>query len=299
MTQLDDMRVFAEISQSGGVSAAAAVLGMPKQTVSRRLAALEEGLGVELARRTTRSLSLTDVGRAYAARCVEITRLADEANRAAASQLDIVAGTLKITADSSFGETFLPRVVTEFVQRFADVEIDVLLTSRKVDIMEEGFDVAFRVGAPPDVTHLAATALGPARLWTVASPDYIARRGRPKTPDDLRDHACVSLVPNLRHHAWPFAIRGAIAMVPIQARVRVNGLAMARHASLAGAGIAHLPRFAAVNDVEQGRLIRVLDRFSPEVGGLHVVYPHSHLLAPKVTEFIALAREVFAGLGTA
>ena len=294
MARLDDMRVFAHLAAEGSVTGASRTLGMPKQTVSRRLAVLEETLGVELARRTTRTLTLTDVGRAYAARCREVVRLADEANRATASHLDAVTGTLRVSADNTFGEAFLPDVVTEYVRTHEDVEVEVLLTSRKVDLLEEGFDVAFRIGPAPDVTYLAATRLGPARLWSVASPAYLDTNGTPSDLEELADHVCLAAVPSLARTGWPLRVDGALRLVPVHARVRVNGLAMVRHAALAGAGIAHLPEFAVIDDVERGALVRVLEPFAPEVGGIHVVYPHTSLLAPKVTEFVATAVRLFA-----
>ena len=293
MARLDDMRVFAELAEAGSISGAARALGVPKQTVSRRLSALEDALGVELARRTTRRVTLTDVGRAYAARCSEVVRLADEANRAVTSQLDAVVGTLRVTADHSFGEAFLPDLVTAYVQAHADVRVDVLLTSRKVDLIDEGFDVAFRIGPPPDVTYLSATRLGPARLVTVASPEYLGRRGTPKAVDELGAHDCLASVPSLARTGWPLWIDGSLRIAPIDARVRVTGLSMARHAALAGAGIAHLPEFSVRDDLAAGTLIRILVVHSPDVGGVHVVYPHSQLLAPKVSEFVAMAVERF------
>ena len=297
MARLDDMRLFAQLAESGSLTGAATSLGMSKQTVSRRLAELEQSLGVELARRTTRALALTDVGRAYAQRCAEVTRLADEANRAASSQLEVVSGRLRVTADNTFGEAFLPDIVTRYLRAHINVDVEVLLTSRRVDLLDEGFDVAFRVGAPPNVSHLAATRLGPARMRTVASPAYLAARGTPRRIEELTHHDCLALVPSLSHTGWPLLVDGAVRLIPIAARVRVNGLAMTRHAALAGAGIAHLPEFAVADDLDQARLVSVLGAHAPEVGGVHIVYPHSHLLAPKVSEFVALAVSRFQKLG--
>jgi DNA-binding transcriptional LysR family regulator len=296
MVRLDDMRVFAALAEAGSFTGAAAVLGVPKQTVSRRLAELEAALGVELARRTTRTLTLTDVGRAYAARCAEVARLADEANRAAASRTDLVSGILRITADSSFGEALLPDLVAAYVRENDGVNVEVLLTARKVDLVDEGIDAAFRVGPPPDVAHLAATRLGPAHLWTVAAPAYLERRGTPTTLADLATHDCVAAIPEHRPAAWPFAIDGTFRLVPIIARMRVNAAAMARHGALAALGVAHLPQFAAIDDVAAGRLVRLLPEHTPEVGGLHVVYPHTYLLAPKVRRFVEMAVAHFRGL---
>lgn len=295
MTRLDDMRLFAQLAESGSLTQAAKALATTKQTVSRRLAELEQGLGVELARRTTRSLTLTDVGRAYAARCVEIVRLADEANRAVSSQLEVVSGVLRVTADTTFGEAFLPDLVTAYLGEHDGVAVEVWLTSRKVDLLEEGFDVAFRVGPPPDVTHLAATRLGPARLWTVAAPSYLRRRGAPRSISDLERHACIAVVPDLAQVGWPLAVDGVVELVRVPTRVCVNGVAMGRRAALAGAGLAHLPAFAVAADTAQGSLLRVLPEHAPEVGGVHVVYPHSRLLAPKVSEFVAMAVSRFRG----
>jgi len=298
MTRLDDMRLFARLAEIGSLSGTARALGTTKQTVSRRLAELEQSLGVELARRTTRSLTLTDVGRAYAARCAEVTRLAEEANRAAASHLGVVSGALRITADNTFGETFLPTVITEYLEQHPAVQVQVLLTSRKLDMLEEGLDVAFRIGAPPDVGHLAATRLGPARLCIVAAPAYLQRHPPPERLDDLQQHACISVVPSLRHRGWPVLVDGTIRLVSVPARLEVNGLAMGRQAALAGAGIALLPEFAVRADVDAGLLIPLLQPHTPEVGGVHIVYPHSRLLAPKVSEFVALAVSRFESLAS-
>jgi DNA-binding transcriptional LysR family regulator len=147
------------------------------------------------------------------------------------------------------------------------------------------------------VAHLASTRLGPARLWTVAAPAYLEQRSAPRSLSDLDAHDCLTVVPHLTQTGWPFAIDGELRIVRVAARVRVNGLAMARHAALAGAGVAHLPEFAVADDVTGGRLVRVLEPFSPDAGGVNVIYPHSQLLAPKVSEFVALAVSRFRTVG--
>jgi len=289
MANLDDMRIFAELAASGSFTAAARVLGVTKQTISRRLKELEDALGVELIRRTTRRVALTDVGVAYASRCSDIVRDALDANRAAASHHGTVAGTLRITADHTFGEALLPSLVARYTAQHRDAEVEVFLTARKVDLLEEGYDVAFRVGAPPDVHHLTSTRLGPAQLWTVAAPSYLQARGVPTTPHELAKHDCLAAVPHLAHRGWPFAWDGALRLIDLPARVRANDVRLVRQAALGGVGIAHLPTFCVQEDVAHGRLHRILSAYTPEVGGLHLVYPHSRLLAPKVRAFVALA----------
>ena len=294
MKRLEDMRVFAAVAARSSLTDAARELGTTKQTVSRRLAALEASLGVSLVRRTTRRLTLTDVGRAYATRCAEIVRLAHEANAAAASQLDVVAGTLRVTADPVLNEHLVRDVVLRYGKRHPQVRVDLFLTTRKVDLLEERIDVAFRVGPPPDVLHLSARRLARAHLWTVASPSYLADCGIPRTLADLGSHRCLAALPTASPSAWPLSVDGTVRLVPIEPVLRANDVATVHAAALAGLGIAQLPAFLARADVEQKRLEPVLVAHAPEVGGLHVVFPHTHQLAPKVTEFVALAVDVAA-----
>lgn len=289
--RLEDMRVFAKLASVGSMTGAARELGVTKQTVSRRLAELEEALGVQLVRRTTRRLHLTDVGRAYAARCGEVLRLAEEANRAVTSDVEAITGVLRVTADPTLGQLLLQDVVTRFADSWPEVSVEVLLTSRKVDLIEEGFDAAIRVGAPPDVHHLASRKLASARLWTVASPDYLALRGTPRRVEDLAEHTCLAAVPDGGPSVWPISVGGKLRVVPIHARILANDVGTVRAAALAGLGVAHLPAVSVRADVEQGRLRRVLPQLTPDAGGIHIVYPHTRLLAAKVQAFVALTVE--------
>jgi len=286
MVSLDDMRVFAELARTGSFTAAAGTLGVTKQTVSRRIHALETALGVELVRRTTRSVHLTDLGRAYAERCTTVLRLADEANAAMSAHTRAVRGTVRVSADHTVGELFLRNIVASFLAEWPDVELAVLLTPRKVDLLADGIDVAIRVGAPPSVHHLAARRLLPARLWTVASPAYLARRGTPETVEDLDQHDCLAALPDLGRAAWPMRVDGGMRLVPIQARLRANDVPTVRAAAVAGLGLAHLPAISVQADLDEGRLVQVLADHAVEAGGIHVVYPHASLLAPRVRAFV-------------
>jgi DNA-binding transcriptional LysR family regulator len=294
MVKLDDMRVFSKLAEVGSLTAAARELAMPKQSVSRRLAELESALGVQLAVRTTRKLRLTDVGRAYALRCAEVARLAEEANRAALDELDTPHSTLRITADHTFGEAFLPELANDYLQRYPEVRLDVVLTSRVVDLVEEGFDVAFRVGRLPDST-LVARRLGPARLIACAAPSYLERRGAPRTPDDLAEHDCIDLAPGEGPSRWPFAGPDGVMTIAVNGRIRVSSLPMARGSAVAGIGIACIPAFACADDLRTGRLVQVLGAFALDVGGVYLVYPHHRHLAARVRRFVDLAASRFGG----
>ena len=294
--RIDDMRLFAELAEAGSLTGAAARLGMPKQTVSRRLVELETALGVQLAQRTTRRLRLTDVGRAYAVRCREVARLADEANHAAAAVAgDEPRGTLRITADPTFGEAFLPGLSAQFLALHRKVRLEVVLTARHVDLVDEGFDLAFRVGRLED-SSLVARRLGPARLRCCAAPEYLARRGPPADPAALTEHDCIELSPRSGPSRWPFHDPGGgVQSIVVAGRIQVNSLPMAREVARAGLGIANLPAFACEADVAAGLLETVLDDWTIDVGGVHVVYPPQRFLAARVRRFVDLAIERFGG----
>lgn len=290
--RIDDMRLFARIAEAQSLSDAARRLGIPKQTVSRRLADLEQALGVPLVARTTRSLRLTDVGRAYAVRCAEITRLAQEANLSVASPADAPSGTLRITADPTFGEALLPDILAVYAARFTQVRVEIELTNRVVDLVEEGFDAAFRVGNLQDST-LVGRRLGRARLVLVASPAYLQARGAVDEPEALAEHDCIELPPQGGPTRWPLSGPDGSQVVTATGRIRVNALPMARRAALAGLGVAALPEFACADDLAHGRLKRVLPQWSAEVGGVFVVYPAHRVLTARVRKLVDVAVQHF------
>ena len=293
--RIDDMRLFASVADAGSFTAAAERLRLPKQTVSRRLAELEAALGVQLATRTTRTLRLTDVGRAYAERCREVVRLADEANRAVAETGDQPRGVVRITADPTFGEAFLPSLCAEYLGLHPQVKLEVVLTPRHVDLVDEGFDLAFRVGHLQD-SSLVARRLGSARMLYCAAPSYLKARGRPTTPSQLPEHDCIELSPRRQGVRWPFRGEdGGVETIEVAGRIRVNSLPMAREIALAGLGIANLPAFSCVRDLASGRLHTVLDEWVIEVGGVSVVFPPSRFLSVAVRRFVDLAVERFSG----
>lgn len=286
--RLEDMRWFAALAEARSFTRASQKLGIPKQTLSRHIAELESSLDVQLLHRTTRRVALTDAGAAYAARCEEIVRLADEANRAITDAGASPRGVLRITADPVFGEAFLAPVIVEYATQFREVQIDVVLTRRKVDVIEEGFDVAFRVGQIEDTT-LTATALGPARVRYCASPAYLARRGRPESPAGLAEHDCIVVAADGSAVRWPFRGRKRPELVAVSGRLRLNSFAIAHEAARAGLGIAIFPEFACADDLAAKRLTSVLDDWTVEVGSVWLVHPAARYLSARVRTFVELA----------
>ncbi|HEX2881045.1 MAG TPA: LysR family transcriptional regulator, partial [Polyangiaceae bacterium] len=189
---LNEIAIFAQVVQAGSFTSAAAQLGMPKSTVSRKIAELEERLDSRLLQRTTRKLSLTDAGRAYYDYCARIVADIDEAERAVTSLQAIPKGLLRITAPINMG--FLAPIISDYLKRFPEVNIDLFCTARTVDLVEERFDVGIRAGVLADST-LIARNLGTIKWFLVAGPGYLKERGRPRLPEDLKKHDCLLFGP--------------------------------------------------------------------------------------------------------
>lgn len=290
--RLEDLRLFSAVAEARGFSAAARVVSVPKQTLSRRIGELERALGVQLLHRTTRTLRLTEVGAAYAARCAEVVRLADEATRSVTDAHAIPRGVLRVSADPLFGETFVTPLIVDYAKRYPHVSVEVVLTRRRVDLVDEGFDVAFRVGHV-DEPSLTASSLGPARIRYCASPGYLARHGTPKRPEALRAHECIALVAEGAKERWPFAGKKGVQKITPQGRLRFNSFAMARAAALGGLGIAIFPEFACLDDLRKNKLVSLLEAFVVDVGAVWLVHKASRYLEPRVRAFVDLALERF------
>lgn len=287
---LDDMALFAAVATSGSLTAAARELGVSKQTVSRRLTGLEESLGVQLVHRTTRQLALTEVGEAFAARCRSVVDAAEDARRAVTDVQDEPAGTLKVTADPHFGDAFLGPILTDYARRHPQVAVEVILTRRHVDLVAEGFDVAFRVGDAADPS-LTSTRLGPARIRYCASPEYVAVHGSPRTLEELARHACVITMEEGRLVRWPFRVGDGMKLVTIDGRLRFTSFELTKQAVLGGLGIGLFPEYACLNELETGSLVAVLEDFVVEAGGVNLVVPTQRFLAARVRAFTEVAQK--------
>lgn len=286
--RLDDMRLAAALAGAPSFTAVGKLLSMPKQTVARRVGLLEEALRVRLVERSTRTFRLTAVGQSYAERCADLIRLAEATNQEVRGETTEVAGTLRVTADPLLGELFLPALLSEFAARHPAVRIDAVLTSRMVDLIEERFDVALRVGTLADST-LYATRVADARMALVAAPSYLKQHGCPSSPDELGAHDTIALAPEGQPPRWAFGSGAAVRWVALQPRVRVNHLGLARQAALMGLGIANLPLFACIELMAHRRLRLVLQEHSVPFGGIYVVHVSKRLMPPRVRLFVEFA----------
>jgi len=277
---LDDALIFTRVVECHSFTLAAAGLGMQKSTVSRRIALLEERLGVRLLNRTTRKLRLTEVGSAYYERCRQIMLDFAEAEQAVMQLQQAPSGLLRITAPIEFGQLLLGRVLGEFMRQYPQISAEVELTSRDVDPLEEGVDIAIQVGQPRDST-LIARKLFESRRRLCASPAYLAQHGTPRTVQELAGHRAIHLPVDSPRH-WPLLGEN----IACQRVLACNNITLAREAALAGAGIVALPVMISEAAVQDGELIELLPEARLSTGELYAVYPSRRFQAMKVKAFL-------------
>jgi DNA-binding transcriptional LysR family regulator len=296
MLDLNDIVVFARVVEAGSLTAAARLLGMPKTTVSRRIAALEREVGVRLIQRTTRSLNMTDAGRLYYEQSSQALRTIEDANSRLAEARAEPSGTIRISAPVGFGGHFLTGAVFDFLAAFPKTKVELHLTDDMLNLVENRIDLAFRTGVLPDST-LIARKLGASYRVLCASPDYLARRGVPVASEDLARHHCVIAGPSTGMAHWVLDGPHGQETVAVSGRFAANEMQVVIAAAIAGYGIAQLPDQTAETYIRGERLRRVLHDYTTPVGGLYAVYPSSRHVSPSVTEFIELAARRLAAVG--
>jgi DNA-binding transcriptional LysR family regulator len=288
---LTAVKVFVQVATSGGFTAAAQALGLPKSTVSRRVAELEAHLGVRLLQRTTRRVSLTEAGAAYHGRAERALLELQEAEAAVTAARDKPTGVLRVTCPVDFGHDFMPGLAAAYCEKYPEVGLVIDIDNRRVDLVAEGYDLALRASAHLDDSSLIARKLVSTEHFLFASKRYLQRHGVPKAPADLARHELLlfrrdQMNVRLRLH------RGdELAEVEMKGRISASDLGFLRGCALQGLGIATLPAVDVRGDVATGRLRRVLPEYRLGTSAMHAVYPSSRHLSPKVRAFIELAEE--------
>ncbi len=285
---LNDILVFAKVVQAGSFVAAARELEMPKSTVSRRVSALEARLEARLLQRTTRTLSLTDVGRTYYQYALRIAGEVDEAELAVTRKQSTPQGLLRLTIP--FSLSFLAPMLTAFMQRYPDVQLDVVATDRVVDLVDEGFDVALRAGTLRD-SSLVARHLGTLKRVLVASPAFLKRYGTPAQPEDLVRCPTLAFGAGAQRTAWELTRGGKRVTIEVTPRLIANDFEILDAAVRQGLGLALVPLFRCRGDLLTRTLCRVLGEWSTHEPPLTAVYPSTRHLSPKVRAFLDHLRE--------
>jgi len=286
MDRLLAMTVFARVVEAGSFARAADRLDLSNSAVSRHVADLEQHLGVRLLHRTTRRLALTEAGEAYHVRCVQLLADLEDAESGVSAGASTARGTIRLTASINFGVRHLAPLVAAFIEHHPLVRVDVALSDHRVDLVEAGLDLAIRIGAPGG-DSLVARRLAESRLVLCASPDYLRRRGTPRTLADLATHDCL-----LYHHVEPRNVWSLLDRKGREHSVRVSGPVDADNGDFlvalaaAGLGIAMEPDFIVGPELADGRLVRILEDWRGRATGIYAVYPSRRHLPAKVRLFV-------------
>lgn len=292
MDLLDSMQVYVLTVEKGSLSAAATASGISATMAGNHLRMLEKRLGAQLLNRTTRRQHVTEFGESYYVRCKEILRLIAETDAQAANMQLAPMGKLSITAPVTFGSEALMPALADYLERHPEVNVELSLSDRVVDLFEEGYEAAIRIGHLPPDSALIAKPLAPYRTLICASPEYLARRGTPKKPGDLVSHDCLSFSPATLEH-WRLASDGNTFRIPVSGRVRVNHGQALRVAALHGLGIVLQPAILLEADIRAGRLVHLFPDYELPTRPMHIVFFPDRYRSPKLRSFIDYVTERF------
>ncbi|MCG8492237.1 MAG: LysR family transcriptional regulator [Sneathiellales bacterium] len=291
---LDGMSIFAQVVENEGFSSAAKKLGNSTSYISKEVTKLEQRLGVRLLNRTTRSISLTDMGQEYYIRCRQILEDAEEAERSIQQQQENPQGFLKVSAPISLNQASLVHILPEFMARYPDIRLDIDLSDRFVDVVEEGFDLVIRGGTLPD-SNLVSRLLMMDEAVIIASADYLERYGTPQTPKDLVHHHAIAYSYRKNPNVWDFQEpSGKKYSVNLTPRVYCNNAELQKAFAMQGIGICSVPSFTCRPELASGKLVRILSDYEARSIGVYALYPHRQHLSTKVRVFIDFMKDHLA-----
>jgi LysR family transcriptional regulator for bpeEF and oprC len=295
MDRLHGMRVFARVAELASFARAADALGLSRARVSELVAGLERALGARLLHRTTRRLSLTDDGRAYYERCARILADVEEAEALVARSRGSPRGRLRVDMPMALARQFLVPALPRLLARHPELQLEVRLENRAIDLVAEGVDCAISYGEPLDA-DLVARRIGTTHLVTCASPDYLARHGTPRSPDDLARHNAIAFLAlaTARPAEWVFERAGARGTRRPSGNLAFNSMEACVEAAAAGLGVTQVLSALAHGAIVAGRLAPVLIGWAAEGPALYVVYPPNRQLSARIRAFAEFAGEVFA-----
>lgn len=291
--ELDSMAIFARVIESGSFSTAARDLGVSKSLVSKEVSRLEDRLGVRLLNRTTRRFSLTEAGAAFYEGCQRVLNEAEAAKDAVSHLATAPRGELKVNAPMSFGIMHLGPLLPDFLERFPELDVQMVLNDRVVDLIDEGFDVGVRITRMLD-SSLIARKLAPNRLVACAAPSYLEKHGTPRHPEELKRHNCLGYSYSKTPGIWHFRSDSTRHKISVSGRFTANNGDVIQAALRAGLGIAIQPSFIAGDDLRSGRLVRLFEAYQVgEDSAVHAVFPANRNLSPKVRVFVDFLVERF------
>ncbi len=297
MTDLSNLQVFARVVEDGSFSSAARFLGTTPSSISRKISQLENELGARLFHRTTRKQSLTEAGEIYLQHARRIVTDLEDARLAVGRFAGTPSGSLHVTAEADFAVAFIAKILPDFLDLHPDVKIRLTLSTRQLDLVDSGFDLAIRIGHLED-SSLIARKITESRELMCASPGYLTKHGAPKHPNELEIHDCLSFRTGPEKNYWRFELTGSRLDVPISGPINVNNLTFLRDSALAGLGIIVVPTWMIRDELTRGLLVPVLEDFPRDPASLpvHAVFANNRHLAPKVRAFVDFLVERMKGL---
>ncbi|WII73829.1 LysR family transcriptional regulator [Bdellovibrio sp. 22V] len=288
---LNEIMIFVKVVQAGSFNQAAKLLGMPNSTVSAKVSALEKRLGVTLLHRTTRKLQITQAGQAFFNRSLTALQELQGAEAEVTLNQGEPQGVLRLTAPSVFGSTLLPEVISQYLEKYPKMTVDLIFADRVVDLISEGVDLAIRAGELQDST-LIAKKIGVSYFAPFASAAYLKKNGTPIHPKDLRSHKCLQFAP-LGRDKWELVNKNKNKIsVSLVGKVIADDLHVIKDFALNGEGIALLPTFLCEMETKKNRLVRILPEWRSDVRNIHFVYPPQKFPAPKFQAFMDIALDV-------
>jgi len=286
------MRVFTAVVEAESFAGAADKLDLSRGMATRYVAQLEAHLGVRLLNRTTRRLSLTEAGSDYYQRATQVLAMIEEAETSAAQNASVPRGTLRVTSSVIFGARHLGAAISAYLKRHPQMQVDLSLNERVVDLVDEGFDLAIRVGARVD-PGLVARRITPVRAFACASPAYLKKHGTPKSPEELARHNCLVYPHPVHQGGWHFKRKGEVRTVAVSGTLSGNNGDSLVSAAVDGLGVVFEPAFLVYDALREKKLVRLLPDWESEELWVFAAYPNRKFLAPKVRSFIDFLVERF------
>ncbi|MBP2156439.1 MULTISPECIES: LysR family transcriptional regulator [Erwinia] len=291
INSIGDIAAFVAAVKAGSYTHAASSLGLTRSAIGKSVVRLETRMGVRLLNRTTRSLSLTDEGRVMFDRCRQILDDLEEVDATMAMRRVKPTGTLRLSAPLSFGQRHILPVLDIYLKKWPELRAEVSFSDRFVDLIEEGFDIAIRIGEPRDDSRILTRTIASQHIVTCASPEYLSSRGVPETPADLTGHDTIFLLSAEKRRSWRFATPEGTFVYEGPGRLNLDSSEAMRASAIAGFGLVHLPTYLLGEDLRSGKLIPVLEEYPFPPEPIRIIYPSKRHLSPRIRAFIDLLVE--------
>ncbi|AQS40081.1 transcriptional regulator [Shewanella psychrophila] len=292
MQNINDMLVFSEVIKAGSFTKAATVLNLPKSNISRKLTRLETHLGVRLIERTTRSIHLTEVGQIYLQHCQRIQEEVESAELCVDHLVESPRGQLKICVSVTIGQQIISKYLSDYIEQYPDVDVSLELTNRRIDLVEEGFDLAIRIGELED-SSIIAKYLGQLERKLCASPSLIDKHMLPFHPTDLAQLPCLFMTSGMPKNQWLLRQADILEQIQVKPKVELNDFLSLSHLCISGCGVTMLPSYLCDEAIDEGNLLHILPDWQCPPSKVYALYPSHKSITPKVRSMLSFLEKVF------